>query len=56
MGLLTAFADAVHKKRRGRHILKKVGFRETHRDKTFQDYRRDRDSWQKAGAEEAFEV
>ncbi len=42
LDLQTVFADSLHQNKRSQHVLKKVGFRETHRDATFRYYRCDR--------------
>ena len=38
LGMDTVYADALLGNRRSRHVLEKVGFRETHRDDTFVYY------------------
>ncbi len=45
MGMQTVFADTIHKNTRSQHVLKKVGFIETHRDDRFIYYRCDKSSW-----------
>ena len=45
LGMKTVFADAIIKNTRSQHVLKKVGFLETHKDDTFIYYRCDRDNW-----------
>lgn len=45
LGMVTVFADAVLKNARSQHVLKKVGFMETHRDDTFHYYRCDSANW-----------
>lgn len=45
MKLNTVYADAIHKNKRSQHVLKKVGFVETHQDNTFIYYRCDKDRW-----------
>ena len=45
MGMITVFADAIIKNTRSQHVLKKVGFRETHHDDSFIYYRCDKTSW-----------
>lgn len=41
----TVYADAILKNARSQHVLKKVGFIETHQDETFHYYRCDKVSW-----------
>ena len=41
----TVFADALIHNTRSQHVLRKVGFQETHRDDTFIYYRCDRNLW-----------
>lgn len=45
MNLNTVFADGIHKNKRSQHVLKKVGFLETHKDDYFVYYRCDRAGW-----------
>ena len=45
MGMGTVYADALITNSRSRHVLKKVGFRETHTDTQFAYYRCDGDTW-----------
>lgn len=45
LGMNTVFADALLKNRRSQHVLKKVGFQETHEDNAFRYYRCDRNIW-----------
>lgn len=45
MGMITVFADAIIKNTRSQHVLKKVGFWETHHDDSFIYYRCDKTSW-----------
>lgn len=45
LGMETVFADAIIKNVRSQHVLKKVGFIETHKDDTFIYYRCDRENW-----------
>lgn len=45
LGMETVFADALTKNYRSRHVLKKVGFIETHQDDIFHYYRCDKVSW-----------
>lgn len=45
MDMQTVFADAVLGNLRSRHVLQKVGFRETGQDETFAYYRCDRETW-----------
>ena len=45
MKLNTVYAEAIHKNKRSQHVLKKVGFVETHQDNTFIYYRCDKDRW-----------
>ena len=47
MGLNTVYADALIQNRRSRHVLNKVGFRETHRDETFVYYICEKQSWKR---------
>ena len=47
MGLNTVYADALILNRRSQHVLKKVGFQETHRDKTFVYYICEKQSWRR---------
>jgi RimJ/RimL family protein N-acetyltransferase len=42
LALETIFADTVHRNTRSQYVLKKVGFRFTHEDETFQYYRLDK--------------
>ena len=43
----TVFADTLIRNTRSQHVLKKVGFKETHQDDTFIYYRCDRSTWNK---------
>lgn len=45
LGMETVFADAIQKNVRSQHVLKKVGFIETHDDDIFCYYRCDKDNW-----------
>lgn len=45
LGMVTVFADAILKNARSQHVLKKVGFIETHQDETFHYYRCDKANW-----------
>lgn len=45
LGLNTVFADTLIHNDRSQHVLKKVGFTETHRDDAFIYYRCDKDTW-----------
>ena len=45
LGMETVYADAIHKNKRSQHVLKKVGFIETHQDDAFCYYKCDRASW-----------
>jgi len=45
LGMETVFADAVLKNTRSQHVLKKVGFVETHCDEVFRYYRCDKECW-----------
>lgn len=45
LGMETVFADAILKNTRSRHVLKKVGFIETHQDNSFYYYRCKKVSW-----------
>lgn len=45
MGMETVFADAILKNARSQHVLKKVGFVETHQDDAFYYYRCDKTNW-----------
>lgn len=45
LGMETVFADAIHKNIRSQHVMKKVGFTETHRDSSFIYYRCDKYDW-----------
>lgn len=47
MGLNTVYADALIPNRRSQHVLKKVGFQETHRDETFVYYICEKQSWRR---------
>jgi RimJ/RimL family protein N-acetyltransferase len=53
MGMQTVFADSILKNTRSQHVLKKVGFAETHRDDSFVYYRCDRDTWKHPMTEQA---
>ena len=41
MKINTVYADAIHKNKRSQHVLRKVGFTETHQDDAFIYYRCD---------------
>ena len=45
MNLETVFADALLNNTRSQHVLKKVGFQETHTDEQFRYYRCDKGCW-----------
>ena len=45
MNMDTVYADALENNTRSQHVLKKVGFRETHTDDMFRYYRCDRKNW-----------
>lgn len=45
MGMETVYADALITNLRSRHVLEKVGFRETHANAQFAYYQCDKDSW-----------
>lgn len=47
MGMETVYADALRGNTRSQHVLKKVGFVETHEDDAFIYYRCDRSVWRK---------
>lgn len=47
LGVKTVYADCILKNKRSQHVLKKVGFQETHRDDTFIYYKCDSANWQK---------
>jgi len=45
LGMNTVYADAIRKNTRSQHVLKKVGFTQTHQDDTFYYYRCDKSTW-----------
>lgn len=45
LGMETVYADSIHRNKRSRHVLEKVGFRETGRDDAFVYYRCDKSAW-----------
>lgn len=45
LGMETVFADAILKNTRSQHVLKKVGFIETHQDALFRYYKCDKAGW-----------
>lgn len=45
LGMETVFADSILKNKRSQHVLKKVGFIQTHQDELFRYYRCDKSSW-----------
>jgi RimJ/RimL family protein N-acetyltransferase len=45
IGMETVYADALITNLRSRHVLEKVGFRETHANAQFAYYQCDKDSW-----------
>lgn len=45
LDMKTVYADAILRNTRSQHVLKKVGFIETHQDDTFRYYRCDRSNW-----------
>lgn len=56
LNMQTVFADAVITNERSRHVLEKVGFRETHRSDTFVYYRCDRNHWMAQSAKYALDL
>lgn len=54
MGMETVFADSIHRNKRSRHVLEKVGFREIKRDDTFVYYRCDKDYWNRPEGQAPF--
>lgn len=45
IGMDTVYADTLHNNKRSQHVLRKVGFTETHTDDTFRYYRCKRSTW-----------